>query len=232
MIAWHKTIVVSPLLFLALGCAEDGSEDSTAEDGTEAWATSTTSTSGPTTSTTAGGQGGQGGSGGGDVPLDCNAAPCGGDVVGVWSYSDACSTSPWTVDACPGTDPPVTRRSRYLQYLKGTVTFDAAGIATVEKSIVAGWEFEIPKACLFGFQECENAVQGDGVTCTQEGEDCLCNSIAEGPIETGSDPYVVDGTTMVIGSGAETATLDYCAQGDALKLVHPETAEATFLTRP
>lgn len=232
MIAWHKSIVVSPLLFLAFACADDGSEGSPGEGGSNAWTTSTTSTTSASSQSSTTSSGGDGGSGGGAVAVDCDAAPCGGDVVGVWSYSDVCSTPPWIEDACPGTDPPVTRRSRYVQYPKGTVTFDAAGIATVEKSIVAGWEFEIPKACLFGFQECENAVQGDGVTCTQEGEDCLCSSIAEGPVETGSDPYVVGGTTVVIGTGAEAATLDYCVQGDALKLVHPETAETTFLTRP
>ena len=231
MIAWYKTIALSPLFLLVAGCAGDSSEDSTSEDGSDGWAsttTSTTSTSAPTTSTASGGEGGSGGE---NAAVDCNAAPCGGDVLGAWSYSDACSTSPWTEDACAGTDPPVTRRSRYVQYPKGSVTFDAAGIATVEKSIVAGWEFVIPKACLFGFQECENAVQGDGVTCIQEGEECLCNSIAEGPLETGSDPYEVDGTTMIIGIGAEAATLEYCVKGDALKLLHPETAEATFLTR-
>jgi hypothetical protein len=229
MIAWQKTFVLSPLFLLALGCAGDASEGSPSDDEPNGTTTTTTS-SWPATSTGTSGSGG--GSGGGDVTVDCNAAPCGGDVLGTWSYTDACSASPWTEETCAGTDPPLTRRSRYVQYPKGSVTFAADGTSTIEKSIVAGWEFVIPEACLFGFMTCDNAVQGDGVTCIQEGTDCLCDSIAEGPVETANESYVLDGTSMIVGSGPEAATLEYCVKDDALKLLHPETAEATFLTRP
>jgi hypothetical protein len=228
MIAWHKTIALSHFILLVAGCAGDSSEDSSTEDGPDGTTAATTSSSPPgsTGASTA-----DGGSGGGNVAVDCDAAPCGGDVVGAWSYSDACSASPWTEETCAGSDPPLTMRSRYVQYPKGSVTFAADGTSTIEKSVVAGWEFVIPKACLFSYMTCENAVQGDGVSCVQEGTDCLCDSIAEGPVETAHETYVIDGTSMIVGSGAEAATLEYCVKDDALKLLHPETAEATFLTR-
>lgn len=223
---------VSVAALLAAGCASE-STDPNDPDGEGGRATTSTATgwTTTTTTTTTGGTGAQGGSGGGSAAIDCDAAPCGGDVSGAWAYTAECSLPPWNVDAsCPDTDE--TRRSRYIFYPQGTVTFDEDGTSTITKSIVAGWEFIIPKACLVFSTECAGAVQGDGVVCVEEGTDCLCNSIAEGPVETATEPYEVNGTTIIAGSGAEAATLDYCVKGASLKLVHPESGEATFLTRP
>jgi hypothetical protein len=182
-------------------------------------------------STGSGGAGtgsGSGGAGGG-APT-CGVAPCGGDVSGAWTYADPCSTGAWTKDVCSAA-PELVQRSRYISYPKGTASFDASGFVSITKSVVSGWEWVIPKACLFSFSDCSDVVQGAGVFCTQDDTDCVCTSVAESPVETAVEPYVASETTLVVGSGAEEATLLYCVTGDTLQLAHPGAGEVTYLLR-
>jgi len=217
---------VSLFATLAIGCAAEQGEATAGPGGSASGDGGAGAGAGPTG---AGGTGTSTGGTGGAGPT-CGVPPCGGDVTGGWTYADPCSTGAWTEENCSGA-PDVKQRSRYISYPKGTATFEANGFVSITKSVVAGWEFVIPKACLFSYSECSNAVQGDGVSCTQEGTDCLCTSVAESPVETSVEPYVASDATLVVGSGAEEATLLYCITGDTLQLAHPETGEVTYLFR-
>jgi hypothetical protein len=220
----YRWIALSLFVTLSGGCAAEQGEETAGPAGASGDGGTGAGPSG------AGGTGtGSGGAGGGGPT--CGVAPCGGDVSGAWTYADPCSTAAWTEESCGSIAPDLKQRSRYTSYPKGTATFDASGIVTITKSVVAGWEFVIPKACLFSFSECVDAVQGDGVVCNQEGTDCLCTSLAESPVETSVEPYVASETKLVVGSGAEEATLLYCITGDTLQLAHPETNEVTYLFR-
>ena len=91
----------------------------------------------------------------------CEASPCGGDLVGNWRYTKLCDGTPWQEDPCQGG---LVRRSRYVVWPEGQLSFAAAGTVSISKQLFAGWEFEIPESCAPLGATCANAVQGDGVT--------------------------------------------------------------------
>ncbi len=165
--------------------------------------------------------------GGGEATV-CGAAPCGGDLLGDWHYSTPCEETPWTEDACVDG---LVRRSRYVLWPEGDVSFGADGTVTITKQLFAGWEFEIPLPCAPLGATCANAVQGDGVTCTQEGDLCLCTTVEGGPIESATEPYAVDGHEVTVGAADEAATLEFCVVGSQARFTHPETAETFYLSR-
>lgn len=211
-------------LFATSGCAS-GSEDGDGSGGQAG----DENVAGPNGTTGSGGDAGTGGDGsGGGNPAVCSAAPCGGELVAHWRYAQPCGETPWTEDACVDG---LFRRSRYVLWSEGEVTYSAEGTATISKRIVAGWEFDIPLPCAPLGATCANAVQGDGVVCTQEGNNCLCNTIAEGPLETATEPYTTSGKTLTIGPAGEEATLDYCVVGKTARFTHPESGETFYLER-
>lgn len=209
---------------MALGCGDEPTDTDPGTDG-GGGAGGATSASSSSSSQATGGPG----SGGSNPGAICDATPCGGDILGSWRYEEPCGSTPWMEEACGGT-PDLVRRTRYVYRVEGDVTFGADGHVSITKQAEAGWEFEIPLMCL-GFANCAQAVQGDGVTCAEEGDTCFCSSVAAGPVESAIEPFQTNGTQIVFGEGSEAATLDYCVAGSQAKLVHPETAEATFLGR-
>ncbi len=155
----------------------------------------------------------------------CAAAPCGGDVIGNWSFTRQCEAevtpSEVPIQACPG------MTNATVLYAEGGIEFRADGTLTVTKTLVQVTESFTPEVCsgancelMNGFDEC-TAVTGG----------CDCTTVNQHETVIIDEPWSTDGTTLTSGAGDDEGEVEYCVAGDLLKMVHVETGEATFLSR-
>jgi len=162
------------------------------------------------------------GSGTGSAPPSClQVQPCGGNVVGTWSFLGACRTPAVLQNfndslqaSCPGAS-----ISALDIDISGTITYnpDLTYAANVTETIRATEIF--PLSCL-GFASCADVVSsnaGSTVSCTGT-TTCTCR-VTGGPpmIETGT--YTTAGTDLTMAGPTSTDTDAYCVQNNELHII-------------
>ena len=208
-----KIIFASALVF-ACGCA---GASSTSDD-----ANSTGGDGGASATSSSGADGGAQSTGGGSSSDVCTWSACGGDPVGSWTYSSACTPVTETPGSCSGS----TTGSRI--YLTGTLNLGADGKAHVDTTTVQETIIYYPKECWApGATKCEDFVQAPDfdLHCVNTATDCTCtivDSMANGPSD---DTFTNQDGHIVLSDGTD---FTFCADAEHLLLIH-DTGEETFL---
>lgn len=157
-------------------------------------------------------------------------APCGGSVLGRWSFDTVC-IPPQEVGDNPFADwCPDARVEADLDW-NGTIEFD--GTSATQKFDSQTWtlRYEIPVSCLQVPEQCQALADEEGTTCAISGALCKCTTVqTEQGGEPSVRPYSVQGNDLVVGDDDPTP---YCVQGDTLIVevadVNEETAEITYV---
>jgi hypothetical protein len=169
--------------------------------------------------------------GSGSAPPSClQVQPCGGDVVGTWSFLGACRTPAVLQNfndnlqaSCPGAS--ITALDIDIS---GTVTYNAdlTYAANVTETIRATEIF--PLSCL-GFASCADVVSSNTestVSCTGT-TTCTCRVAGAPPmIETGT--YTTAGTDLTMAGPTSTSTDAYCVQNNQLHIISVDATSAAL----
>ncbi len=162
-----------------------------------------------------------------------NFHPCGGSVLGTWSFTDWCAANSVvgqdpTDGGCPGygLTEDVTP--------SGTITFNGDGsysntAITLSASIVE----TIPTSCLdvAGAKTCDATslhFNEDGGTCATTGANCVCSATGSGdPQAAKTGTYTTGVNTLTTDNGSPT---DYCITGTTLVAAdkNPDGGAPTF----
>ena len=154
--------------------------------------------------------------GGGGLTLSCDATPCGGDVVGTWTFQEvmSCGTSN------PDPDCPDSTMEASNNDLSGTVTFSEDG--TYSENMTTSMDFTItmPLDCLEGLTDCsllEQNMPGDA-TCTSVTDACECSGHMD-DTSTDTGTWTTDANILILTSddpepGEEPGELSYCVSGN------------------
>jgi hypothetical protein len=145
-------------------------------------------------------------------------AACGGELEGVWAYSDICADpSGDSLEllqvACPtgsiGVEP---GGASTLSFASGQVSRQGAPQGD---SVIT-----FPRECVqdLGCAELA-ALVGDAGQCSDVNGDCICRTPAS--VDWSTQPYVVSGSQLTLQDGR---SFDYCVQGD--RLIYRETGMA------
>ena len=173
------------------------------------------------------GAGGMGGSGAVDpgdpgsppsVSSTCTAFDaCGGELAGVWTYSDICTDLASSLEQLQTVCPTGSVRvdpggASTLAFVGGQVTRQGAPLGD---SVIT-----FPPACLVTFG-CSDlaALTGDSGQCSDVKGDCICRSPASVALST--QPYTTSGGQLTLQDGR---SFEYCVQGD--RLLYRETGMA------
>jgi hypothetical protein len=164
-----------------------------------------------------------GGSGG-----SCGAAPCGGDLVGAWNFSDIClDEAALSADFqafCAG----ASISALNISYT-GSIEF-TAGNYTVDATSSQSFTVSFAVACLNGgtcadYAAALEATADPGTTASCSGTTtCTCM------VDTGPQPaaesggYTVSGNTVTTtpSDGSAADTLSYCVKGDTVNFMEIE----------
>jgi hypothetical protein len=159
-----------------------------------------------------------GNGGGGSCP---QVSPCGGDLTGKWTVSNACVTSSQSsVDGgCAGETEQIGSLSA-----SGTVQFNSDKTYSTNVSLSVSATLSIPTSCLSSggitltCSQLQMSINTDAgtVSCNTSGSDCDCTlSETSATNETGG--YTVSGDTLTTTPSGKAATTDtYCVQGNTL----------------
>jgi hypothetical protein len=169
--------------------------------------------------------------GGSSAPPNClQVSPCGGSLVGTWSFlgtcSDVAAQSAQASALCPG----FTINSAGMA-LSGTFTFNAdfTYVATNWHETFVINE-TVPLSCA-GVAACAdrngtitttNAPSGQTTTLTTSctgAATCACRLNGTLSIPSDSGTWVTSGTTLDLSGAATAGTLPYCVEGDHLHLL-------------
>jgi hypothetical protein len=169
------------------------------------------------------------GCGGSSAPPNCGTEqPCGGDVVGAWSFAGACTNvageNADLMAACPGASIGAAGIS-----LTGLLTFNADQTYTA-----SNWHetFSITETVPFSCTGAAACSDGNGTTSeTQDGvmitatTTCtgttICTCRVSGNLSIASDAgsYYVTGTTLDMLGPATGGTFPYCVEENRLHLI-------------
>jgi hypothetical protein len=148
--------------------------------------------------------------------------PCGGDIVGTWTYEAACGANPQLSMACP------TATSNLGTSTTGTIAFTAGGTFTETVTVHDSGTVTFPVACLTGITSCaqlDASNNASGLSIVSSGcagtvtESCTC-TIVESGTATLTGTYTTAGndvTLTVAGNPAGTPS-PYCATASQLDL--------------
>ncbi len=183
--------------------------------------------------TGAGGAVGAGGSGGA-VTSQCGGPPCGGNLVGTWSFINSCSASAPSAD-CAGEVLDASGIHR-----AGTLAFNSDATYSTTETDTGTFVFDIPSACLSG-ATCamlQAVYQGPGyvgqpnptfssASCTTTTIGCRCLLGALGLPRTETGTYVVSGTSVSSTSSSGVSNADtFCVTGTVLHLIYADSTPA------
>jgi hypothetical protein len=178
------------------------------------------------------------GCGGSSGPPNCGAEqPCGGDVVGAWSFAGVCSNvsaaSAEAMAACPGASIGAASTS-----LTGLLTFNADQTYTA-----SNWHetFSLTETVPLSCTGAVTCADGNGTSSdTQNGETIsvtstctgttVCTCRLSGTLSLTSDVgnYYITGTTLDMVGPATSGTFPYCVEEKRLHLL----ALSTTMTTP
>jgi hypothetical protein len=161
-----------------------------------------------------GASGGIDASGGSRVDAGANGvecapfAPCGGDIIGDWSFEDVCGEATESpIEGCPEAASDYSGMS-----VTGTVAFEVNGSYSVSYDTAGDLVISLPRSCLPDALTCD-ALSDDGSTCTPDGSNCRCViSLVDhvdhvGEWETSGSVVTLDGEQS-----------PFCVAGDSLEL--------------
>lgn len=197
---------------------------------------------GGTADTTAGSDG---------MPASCPVqgyAPCGGNLLGSWTFVSLCPEDQAQADALfehpyDNLDACKDRTANFVHgswVRQGTMTFTATEVTVKMKSRV-DISYGFTDACLAVAQPaaatpsnaCTSLAKPGKLSCSYAPGLCTCEGSVAAPDEDSTSPYAVaDGNLLSVGSGGEAAT--FCQDGDVLILdwtPHPITWRYWILTR-
>jgi hypothetical protein len=172
------------------------------------------------------------GPGSGDKAPNClQVQPCGGDVVGTWSFLGACTNAAAVADlsATLAADCPGAAASAVGVDVSGTVTYNADLTYSVNGSETVSATETVPLACL-GVTTCAGATTstaGTTVTCTGT-TTCTCQIHGVHPI-TEAGTYTTSGTTQTTTSATSVDTNPYCVENNRLHLLDTATMSQTIV---
>jgi hypothetical protein len=178
--------------------------------------------------------------GGGGAAATCGTVPpCGGEVVGDWTFVETCDSAASVAAikarfaaSAAQTWCPTQTIVGIAPAASGSLVFDAAGTYTL--TLVAGGTMDInyPAACIAG-ASCADATAGfqaqieDGtfpiptvtsIACTGSSS-CVCRATIESPrYEAGTYASLGSVVTFTLANGVET-NKSYCVDGNALHIV-------------
>jgi hypothetical protein len=161
---------------------------------------------------------------GGDAASVCDAQPCGGDVVGTWSYH---------LLLCGETTPhPPMECNDFGSYMdidvEGTLEFTADGSSILHRRTNTKERWITSKECVPN----GNCAEGfPDIECVDDGMLCDCSVTTHGEWIDEVTPYSVVGDSLSFEAPDGTESIAYCVGGDALALIHPEIGEWTYLER-
>jgi hypothetical protein len=186
-------------------------------------------------STGAAGSGTGGAAGSGSNGSCGNVEPCGGSLVGTWSFTAECINSmvfaPQTQAICAQASVSSVNAS-----VSGSATFDASMVYSVTQNVTAAVVWNVPASCVAGgtcadFADTFQSQLAAGVTFTCTGSsDCSCTESVVGST-TDNGTYSTTGSVLAINSAVSgsTTTGGYCIQGSTLHLL---TVDATMNMGP
>ena len=206
--AMTKTLLATACIALALGgCADDERPAPSPGDGDNNGGDSA------------------GGNWDGTCDPDFGAADaCGGDPVGAWTISEACTNwdpASMLTDACPAAT--ITSQSSSLS---GTLSLVAGGTYTQNVTSTVDVEVNVPQACVI--TDCTitgnvvSGATGETVTCVSDGgTGCDCDAAFTDTVDDSGTWSTNDGVATING-GAGTEQFYYCVSGNAM-IVRPIT---------
>ncbi len=173
-----------------------------------------------------------GGGAGQSRPPNClEVAPCGGDVVGTWSFIGACAdveALSGQVESCPG-----AAFNAFGVAITGTFTLNADSSYTASNwHEVFVSSQTIPLSCS-GTASCAESNQTEKQTMTGSTIDItttctgtsVCTCLTRGTFTVSSDTgsWTTAGTDLIMYGGATSTSLSYCVEGDRLHLIQMST---------
>jgi hypothetical protein len=178
-----------------------------------------------------GGNGGSAGGGNAGAGASCGPMPpCGGDVVGTWSYVQGCVNNDAFAASltmtCPGMTVSISNFA-----LSGSVSFDAdlsyATSSGVETLTVTEM---LPPSCLNGItcsalqSSLSQVSQFQSVTCSGSSS-CTCDIVTSMDIVPQAGTYSTSGTTITTTQADASAaqSSSYCVEGNLLHLLTLDT---------
>jgi hypothetical protein len=195
------------------------------------------------------GDGGGGDSGGDDVSSTAtcgNVQPCGGDVVGDWTFVDACESAAnvaafratfATMAAeswCPG-QTLVDRKPS----ASGSLLFDAAGTYSLALTFGGYLDINLPAVCLAGVS-CEDTTAGlqaqidagaypmpnvSSISCSGTSS-CLCRATIDSP-RSDSGTYSVSGNVLTLTATSGIVTdKSHCVRAGTLHILDTSMGSA------
>lgn len=175
---------------------------------------------------------------------DTGFQACGGDLTGTWTFQTACSAvlDPGLPDG--GVILPCKDPGRYESGLdvSGSVTFNADGTYTINRTSIASTKLTIPQSCLAEISQqlmqpytCEMFIGTieNGVCVSIQGEDSPIVEDTPGryTVEgtqlttTDIDPSLIDAGIYGGDSGIDPyQRAQFCVSGDTLRVRYPDTA--------
>ncbi len=164
----------------------------------------------------------------GGVTLSCEVTPCGGDVVGAWTFQDAmvCGDLGESDPDCPDMTMQVNNMN-----MTGTITINSDGTYSLDMSMSMDLTITNPLDCLGGLTDCsllEDNESLDDATCISVTDACECSGImTNADAETGT--WTTDANILTMTSddpepGDEPTELSYCLSGDEAVMFDDERA--------
>lgn len=139
--------------------------------------------------------------------------PCGGDLVGTWSYTGIeCFDPPDMSAAFPGC---TGLEVVFDGTVEGAITFLPDGSYVDVQATDMAFGVHVPLSCLPEGATCQAIAGVDG---TQTETHCIINH-AEDEVETELGTYVVEGTTATLTEADGSADVGhYCVDGETLRV--------------
>ena len=181
------------------------------------------------------------------LPATCgNVQPCGGDVVGDWTFVDACESAA-NVAACAATFATMAAESwcpsQTLVARKpsatGSFLFDTAGTYSLALTFGGYLDFNLPAQCLAGVS-CEDTTAGlqaqidagsypmpnvSSIACAGTSS-CLCRATVNSP-RSDSGTYSVSGNVLTLTATSGIVTdKSYCVRSNTLHILDTSPGSA------
>lgn len=143
-------------------------------------------------------------------------APCGGDLLGTWSFTDVCIQGAVADDPFKGTCPSAVITAELEK--NGELSFDGTNFALAAGTSVITTKASFPTSCLGNGKTCAQAeadLLKDGASsgsCVDTAGTCNCNTKKVQQDDAKTVPYAISGNTFT----HEDKVTNYCVKGSQL----------------
>jgi hypothetical protein len=178
----------------------------------------------------AGGGVGAGGAG----TTQCGGPPCGGNLLGTWSYLNSCAGTTVSTD-CAGEMLDASGIHR-----AGTLTFNGNGTYSTTETDTGTFVFDVTSSCISGATcaSLQMVYQGPGfvappnptfssASCITTATGCRCYLGALGTPGTFTGTYVVSGTSVALTSSTGDVNANtFCVTGTIMHMIYADNTPA------